>query len=111
MGWLLFGLSTAFLFWLIQEVSPKIRPIAKLLQTAIPVDLMQTQRESGGELQRILLVPDLRIVQKVVDDRYGEAEALVNGHSYRAVTGGRKSARIVPGDICRKLFVESDLAP
>jgi hypothetical protein len=24
-GWLLFGLSTAFLFWLIQEVSPKIR--------------------------------------------------------------------------------------
>jgi hypothetical protein len=24
-GWLLFGLSTAFLFWLIQEVSPNIR--------------------------------------------------------------------------------------
>ena len=24
-GWLLFGLSTAFLFWLIQEVSPKNR--------------------------------------------------------------------------------------
>ena len=24
-GWLLFGLSTAFLFWLIQEVSPSIR--------------------------------------------------------------------------------------
>jgi hypothetical protein len=24
-GWLLFGLSTAFLFWLIQEVSPKYR--------------------------------------------------------------------------------------
>lgn len=24
-GWLLFGLSTAFLFWLLQEVSPNIR--------------------------------------------------------------------------------------
>jgi hypothetical protein len=28
-GWLLFGLSTAFLFWLIQEVSPNIRLIIR----------------------------------------------------------------------------------
>jgi hypothetical protein len=73
--------------------------------------LVKGQREPSCELKRVLLVSDLGIIQEVINRRYRKGELLVDGQSQRAGAGGGEGARVVPGYIGQKLFVELEFAP
>ncbi len=94
----------------------RILALTRMPVAAMPVRRSQqasvkVQREPGYELERVLLVSDLRIIQEVIDGRYGKSELLVDGQSQRAGAGGGEGARVVPGYVGQKFFIKMELAP
>ena len=72
---------------------------------------MQTEREAGGQLQRVFLVANLRTILKVINDRKGKAKFPVDPRSDGAGTRRGEGAFIVPCKVGRELFIEVNFAP